>query len=423
MKILSFFGEVPIEYGGKKSGGAAKVAWQVSKELAKDNQVYLYPLHDYEGDEVIENVNIIRRNKKKIILSTLPSLKRIKFYFYFFKRYNFNNKLALRFSISNSILEKFIEPIIKKIQPNIIHVHGVSAERLFILESSIRLNIPTVLTSHGITSEVSEFKDFTIPENLNDRFNFEKYVYSLISSKKNNYITTVSSAVKNKIKEYYNVPEDRIKFIYNGIDEKFFPPENLNKYELRKKYKLNENKKIFLTVGTISKSKNQELVIKAINGLSRKIKDNLLYLIIGDGEEKERLFNLVKKLNLDKTVLFLGKKFSKELIEYYWLSDFFILTSLSEGMPLVYLESMAAGLPIITVKTIEGVSDLYNDKVFILSDDYDLKNIQEAIIKAINNNWDNQYISNYARKFLWKNIAKKYLELYKEVLKEKEFLK
>lgn len=162
------------------------------------------------------------------------------------------------------------------------------------------------------------------------------------------------------------------------------------------------------------------MVIRAINGLSKKIKNNLLYLIIGDGEEKKRLFNLVKKLNLDKTILFLGKKFSKELIEYYWLSDFFILTSLSEGMPLVYLESMAAGLPIVTVKTIEGGSDLYNEKVFVLSDNYDLENIQEAIVKAINNDWNNKYISNNARKFLWENISKKYLELYREILEERK---
>lgn len=416
MKIFTFFGEVPIEYGGKKSGGAAKVAWEISKELAKDNEVYLYPLHDYNGNEVINNVNIIRRNKKKIVLSTIPTFNRIKYYYYFFKKYNFNNKQSLRFAISNSILEKFITPIIKDVQPDIIHIHELSAERMFIFEKSIGLNIPVVLTSHGIKSDLYEFKDATIPEELKDRFKFENDIYNLIISKENNYITAVSTNIVEKIKKYYNIPENKVKKVINGIDEDFILPEKINKSELRKKYKLAENKKIFITVGTISKRKNQELVIKAIKGLSKDIKDKILYLIIGEGNEKDRLIHTVKENNLEKTILFLGNKFSEELIEYYRLSDYFILTSLSEAMPLVYLEAIASGLPIITIKTIEGVSDLYAEKVFILSENYEIENIQKAMKKAINTNWDNNFISKYAKKFLWENIAKKYFDLYKEIL-------
>ncbi|MDK2886938.1 MAG: teichuronic acid biosynthesis glycosyltransferase TuaC [Thermosipho sp. (in: thermotogales)] len=412
MKIFMFFGEIPIEYGGKKAGGAAKVAWEISKELSKNHEVYLYPLHDYSEKKVL-NVNVINRNRKKIVFSNLPKVTKVKEYYKFFKKMGFETKYAIRFALSNSVLEKYIIKYVEKIKPDIIHIHEISAERMFIINLSIKLNIPTVLTSHGVKSDLYEFENISIPKSLEDRKKFENYVYNYIISNENNYITAVSSKIREKIIRYYNIQENKIKTIFNGINEKFINDNN-DKELLRKKYNIPIDKKILLTVGTLSKRKNQILVLKALKKMPETISKNILYILIGEGEEKENLVEFVNKNNLNEKVLFLGNKFSQELIDYYHLSDYFILTSLSEAMPLVYLEALASGLPIITIKGIEGVSDLYDEKCFELAEDYN--NIIEAIIKAFSKDWDKEYIINYSKKFLWNNITKEYEKLYMEMI-------
>lgn len=415
MKILMFFGEVPIKYGGKKAGGAARVAWYLSRELAKYHDVYLYPLHDFSKTSNLENINIINRNKKKIIFTNIPNIKIFKKYYDYFKKYGFNKSLSLRFALSNIILENYIQKYIKKIDPDIIHIHEISAERLFALNLALKNKIPLILTSHGIKSDVHEYKDVSIPEKLYYRKLFENDIFNNVISKKNNYITAVSSDIKEKIVNYYNIPENKIRVILNGISNDFIKTNETNKYELRKKHNIPLEKKVFLTVGTLSKRKNQILVLKSLLEINDDIRSNLLYILVGEGNEKDNLKNFVKKNNLEKNVLFVGNKFSDELIEYYWLSDYFILTSLSEAMPLVFFEALASGLPIITIKTLEGVSDIYNENCFVLSEDYNTKSIKKAILKSLANKWDSSYITNYSKNFTWDAIARKYQNLYNEL--------
>ena len=415
MKILMFFGEIPIKFGGKKAGGAARVAWELSKKLSINNDVYLYPLHDFSNENRIENISIITREKKKIIFNTFPNIKTIQNYYYFFKKYNFDNFLSARFALSNSIMEKFIKKHIDKIKPDIIHIHEISAERMFAINLAMNMKVPLIVTSHGVKSDIYEYIDTSIPKDLNNRKQFENDIFNRIISKNNGYITAVSSDIKNKIINYYNVPENKIQVILNGISSDFINTNMIKKSTLRKKYNLPDDKIIFLTVGTLSKRKNQLLVLKSLLEMDENIRSKILYILVGDGDEKEFLVNFIKENKLDKNVLFVGNKFSNELIEYYWLSDYFILTSLSEAMPLVFFEALAAGLPIITIKTLEGVSDIYNKNCFILSDDYKPISLKNAILNALNKNWNASYIINYSKNYTWNVIAEKYQKLYNKL--------
>src|SRR5258708_38502773 len=78
--------------------------------------------------------------------------------------------------------------------------------------------------------------------------------------------------------------------------------------------------------------------------------------IVGDGEDREKLETLTKDLNL-KNVTFEGKKYGEQLQEYYKNADVFVICSDQEGMPLVVLEAMAAGLPIIG-SDVAGIHEL-----------------------------------------------------------------
>jgi len=87
---------------------------------------------------------------------------------------------------------------------------------------------------------------------------------------------------------------------------------------------------------------------------------NIKVLIVGDGEENEKLVGLSKKLKIETNVIFLG--FRSNIMELLIASDFFIMTSVSEGYPLVLIEAKIVGLPIITTD-FDGVENIIEDGV------------------------------------------------------------
>src|SRR5699024_1840211 len=95
--------------------------------------------------------------------------------------------------------------------------------------------------------------------------------------------------------------------------------------------------------GELNKNKNHETIIKAISIINDP---NIHYLIIGIGELKKYLVELVEKLNLESNVHFLG--YNTNVEDYYHSSDVFAFPSKREGLGLAAIEAMASGLPLIT---------------------------------------------------------------------------
>ena len=106
---------------------------------------------------------------------------------------------------------------------------------------------------------------------------------------------------------------------------------------------IEENKQdkniIFLNVGRHSKEKNLSMMLRVFNKIIKNIDINKIYLLmIGEGKETPELKRYVEENNLEEQIIFLGKK--KNPYPYFKISDYIILTSLTEGYPVVFQESM-----------------------------------------------------------------------------------
>jgi glycosyltransferase involved in cell wall biosynthesis len=160
-----------------------------------------------------------------------------------------------------------------------------------------------------------------------------------------NVFIAVSKAVKDdliKLLKCKNFSPDRIKIIYNGIDDsRYLLP--LDK-DLRHSLKINKNAFILGTVARLDPIKNQKMMIKAL-WIIRKKYPNIYLLIVGDGPERANLKSLAKELGLSSYVLFTG--FKEDVHRYLKIFDIFLLTSFFEGMAITILEAMASNLPCI----------------------------------------------------------------------------
>ena len=214
---------------------------------------------------------------------------------------------------------------------------------------------------------------------------FRKKMLS-IGLKNADVIFTISEYTKHKLLDL-GISNQKIVKIPMGVDSKKFNPD-VDPKKIEKKYNL-ENKKVILTVGRLVERKGQDKVIKAMPKILEKV-PNAVYLIIGEGEYKPKLKELIEELNLEKQVIFTGYVPNQKLPVYYNACDIFIMPSReipeegdAEGFGIVYLEANACGKPVIGGKS-GGIPDAIIDgKTGLLVDPHSEKEIAQAVIKLL----------------------------------------
>lgn len=174
----------------------------------------------------------------------------------------------------------------------------------------------------------------------------------------------------------------------------------------------NINKKTVLTVGRLSYPKGYDMLIDVWEIVSKDACDWKLN-IIGSGELESELKKKVKEKNLDDSICFLGQK--KDIEKYYLNSSIFVSSSRYEGQPMVVLEALEAGLPIVSFDILANRSLI--DKNGILVECYNIEKMAKAIKELIKNDEKRLIMSKESKikskEFSIENIYSKWNEILK----------
>ncbi len=178
----------------------------------------------------------------------------------------------------------------------------------------------------------------------------------------------------------------------SGVNEIFFSDFNRNF----------ENEKFtVVTVANLLPKKNIELILE----IAKTLKE-FKFILVGDGNHRKVLENIIQRNNIDNVEL-VGFKSAEIVRKYYYESDCYLLTSLSEGTPTSILEAMACGLPIVSsnaggVKSILGkhncVAELSNQHQFIDCLSKFSVNARSRRDVSVKNRMQ-------SKKYAWKNVA------------------
>ena len=310
---------------------------------------------------------------------------------------------AIFFSQSGKLMYYGIFKNIKKIKEtfnfDIIHAH-------FGMPDTYAANKLSKLFKKPLVSTIQATDlDITIGRSKSCKF---KVSEALKSSAQ---VIAPTPRLQAKLEEILEIKSEAIGY---GID-----PEKVlieKSPEIAQKYK---NKIIILSVSRIIKSKGLEYNIYAIKKLKEKY-NNIKYLIVGDGPERENLEILVKNLNLEEVVEFLGELPSSETINYIAISHIFSLPSWQETFGLVYVEAM------INEKVVIGCEGQGFDGIIIdglngfLAKPKDTNSIFEIIEFVIENPSVSEKIGLNAKKtvldnFTFATIAKKIDSIYRKL--------
>ena len=225
-----------------------------------------------------------------------------------------------------------------------------------------------------------------------------KYTDVLISINQEDY----NNAKKMKAKCVEYVPGI-------GIHTEEIANTVVNRKAMRASFGFTDNDFVFMSTGQISVRKNHEVIIRAFAKIQN---ESVKYLIVGFGEEQERLKRLVDELGLKNRVVFAG--YRKNVKEILHAVDAFVFPSLQEGLPVALMEAMAAGLPVVCSK-IRGNTDLIeNGKGGYLYDCYDVDGFADGMKKIVSGEISEMGIinQNTMQMFDVKRVCEKMTELY-----------
>lgn len=240
-------------------------------------------------------------------------------------------------------------------------------------------------------------------------------------------IVNISPQMEYSCKEA-GLADNKLYLIPNGIDiDKFSPPTEKEKHDLRNKFGLNHYRHVFIYVGIMRPRKGVSELIEAFKLAKMEVSNSCLILIgpaDKDDESKEYykiLQEQVEKDGLKNNVLFIGEV--ENIEEWMKSSDIFLFASRREGLPNVLIEAAGTGLPVVAMK-IPKVTDYIfdqNSESGIIVDDMD--KFSKAIVKLVSDRDYYNKVSRNAREralscFSNKVVMEKYEKLYKKLLSE-----
>lgn len=166
--------------------------------------------------------------------------------------------------------------------------------------------------------------------------------------------------------------------IKNGIDFSIFDKDK-EFPEIRTKLGITQEDIVIVNVAALDVRKGQEYLIRAVVGLRNKYPVHLL--LVGEGADEERLREIVSTNGAEEYIHFLGRRSDINIILAN--SDYFVLSSLHEGLPNALMEAMAMGLPCVATD-VGGISQLIDNKknglIINAESDYDIRVAIEWLI-------------------------------------------
>ncbi|KHE91354.1 MAG: glycosyltransferase [Candidatus Scalindua rubra] len=288
---------------------------------------------------------------------------------------------------------------------DLIHTHAYSAGTIGRI--SAFLAGVSVIISHN----------HSVYDYYNKYYHFVERLLSLITDR----IICVSDIVRKFANETQRINPERLITIHNGINN-ISADSGKSINTLKEEFGILPGHTVIGTVTHMEEHKGIIYLIQSASYLLRSRKD-LIFLLVGDGEQEEELETLCVDLNIEKNVIFTGER--SDIPEILSLIDIFILPSIREGLGLSILEAMACGKPIIAT-TVGGIPEVVKDGVNgILVLPKEPEALHDAIVELLDDKGKREVMGLnskriYAESFNFRTMVDRIEELYDLLIRSNE---
>ncbi|MDR2700267.1 MAG: glycosyltransferase family 4 protein [Nitrososphaerota archaeon] len=252
-------------------------------------------------------------------------------------------------------------------------------------------------------------------------FNWVLRFFEVGMIKRASRVIAVSDFTRQELKKYYNIPENRIRVIHNGVDACKFQPAK-DKQKIKVELGLNSDDTIILSVGRLYARKGLFTLIDAIPAVVKRFK-NAKFVISGKGQSDEmaKLHAHAKRLDVEDNILFTGYYPDQKLPKLYQAADIFAFSTFYEHHPFAVLEALATGLPVVAT-TVGGIAEtIETGKNGLLVKPFNSKQFSDAILYLLEHSTEAAEMGINARKTIveqydWCIVVKEAMQVYEEAL-------
>ncbi len=220
-------------------------------------------------------------------------------------------------------------------------------------------------------------------------------------------VIAISNYVKNRIMRYYQVAENKIEVVHNGITIYKKPQKKISLKMIK-----NGNKKMVLFVGRITYQKGVDYLIKAAAKVIG-VNPDVVFMIVGAGDMQYQIIDQAATLGISDKVFFPGFLRGEELENIYRAADVFVMPSVSEPFGLVALEAMVNKVPVIISKQ-SGAAEVIDHALKV--DFWDTDELANKIIALAKHGALRRSLSDMgyknAERCSWDDAATKLLKIY-----------
>jgi glycosyltransferase involved in cell wall biosynthesis len=222
-----------------------------------------------------------------------------------------------------------------EVRPDVIQIHSPNLVWLAAW-ANLKIRIVHVLHGYGTITRSGGVISFVV-----------RQIHRWVNRRTNAKIVTVSEKMREPAAKFFGVEKAQVDSVVNGVAHESF------------KFLTNKPKRnpTILMLGTLSAHKGQHLGIQAFKDLARQLPEARM-IIVGDGESRTVLEDAINNLSLNESISLTGRR--NDLGNVFESSDLLWQLSKSEAMPMVVIEAMAAGVPVIGFD-VEGVNEVVVD--------------------------------------------------------------
>ncbi|MDX9778912.1 MAG: glycosyltransferase [Patescibacteria group bacterium] len=351
---------------------------------------------------------------------------------YFLSRVSYNeniwryaHKIPLRAIYSLEAKRKF-KKLLKDFQPDIIHLHNIYYQLSpSILDAATKTKIPTIMHVHDYNLVCPNHSLFVRGKICKQCLHGNYYHCLKKRCVKNSlsasFLGVLTLWIHNNLLKIYQKNIQLLitpsQFMKNILIEADWAEAKIkvinNPFYLNKITKVNQKEKYFIYCGRLSAEKGVDTAIYAL-----KNNKKLQLKIVGSGPEEKSLHQLTTHLNLDKQVSFLGWKQGDELQTLISQAQALLLPSRwLENFPLIALEALALGTPILASK-IGGIPEIVNNKNGSLLTVDNIEEWHQALVSVERGelHWSREDLLNSATKFSPERNLQEVLKTYQQII-------
>jgi L-malate glycosyltransferase len=246
----------------------------------------------------------------------------------------------------------------------LIHAHQCTPFAYALATRIIGRRPPILLTEHG--------------RFYPDHPSLKRKCFHCLLTGANDRFVAVGRSVRQALVDNEGLPSARLEVVYNGVNMESSPSDPCSRASVRAEFGVSDRECLVLQVARLDAIKDHRTALRAL-ALATQCEPHMRLFIVGDGPERATIQQEIVNHSLSDRVAMLGPR--RDVPRLLAAADVFLLTSVSEGIPVTILEAMAAGVPVVATN-VGGVPELLNDGVTgLLAPAGDAASLADALLR------------------------------------------